>query len=131
MAHTLHNIGVSERIGTYSDAAEVAANVRWLITSGTPGLPTDGRSLPDTITAQAELAWQHIVTILTKADMSVGDIVKVTQYLTRAEDVSAYASIRAKYLGDARPASMLSVVSQLVWPNILVEIEIIAAKAFG
>ena len=80
MAHTLHNIGVSERIGTYSDAAEVAANVRWLITSGTPGLPTDGRSLPDTITAQAELAWQHIVTILTKADMSVGDIVKVTQY---------------------------------------------------
>jgi 2-iminobutanoate/2-iminopropanoate deaminase len=87
MAHTLHNIGVSKPIGIYSDAAEVAANVRWLIT------------------AQAELAWQHIV--------------------------SAYASVRAKYLGDARPASMLSVVSQLVWPNTLVEIEIIAAKAFG
>jgi 2-iminobutanoate/2-iminopropanoate deaminase len=129
MAPTLHNIGVSARIGTYSDATEVAANVRWLITSGTPGLPTDGNPLPDTMTAQADLAWQHIVRMLTKADMSVGDIVKVTQYLTRAEDVSAYASIRAKYLGDARPASMLSVVSQLVWPNILVEIEIIAAKA--
>jgi 2-iminobutanoate/2-iminopropanoate deaminase len=129
MAPTLHNIGVSARIGTYSDATEVAANVRWLITSGTPGLPTDANPLPDTMTAQADLAWQHIVRMLTKADMSVGDIVKVTQYLTRAEDVSAYASIRAKYLGDARPASMLSVVSQLVWPNILVEIEIIAAKA--
>ena len=25
MAHTLHNIGVSARIGTYSDAAEIAA----------------------------------------------------------------------------------------------------------
>jgi enamine deaminase RidA (YjgF/YER057c/UK114 family) len=131
MTHTLHNIGVSERIGTYSDAAEVAANIRWLITSGTPGLPTDGSSLPNTITAQAELAWQHIVRMLTKADMSVGDIVKVTQYLTRAEDISEYASIRTKYLGDARPASMLSVVSQLVWPDILVEIEIVAAKAIG
>ena len=88
MTHTSHNIGVSAQIGTYSDAA----NVRWLITSGTPGLPTDGSSPPDTITAQAELAWRHIVRMLTKADMSVGNIFKVTQYLTRAEDISTYAS---------------------------------------
>ena len=130
MAHTFHNIGVAARIGNYSDAASVAANVRCLVTSGTPGLPTDGSSLPGTIKAQADLAWQHIVRMLTEADMSVGDIVKVTQYLTRAEDITAYASIRTKYLGHARPASMLLVVSQLVRPDILVEIEILAAKAF-
>ena len=64
-----------------------------------------------------------------KADMSVADVVKVTQYLTRVEDIKAYARVRTKYLGDARPASMLLVIPQLVWPAILVEVEVIAAKA--
>jgi len=61
--------------------------------------------------------------------MSVDDIVKVTQYLTRAEDVRAYAEVRNRFLGAARPASMLLVIPQLVWPNLLVEVEIVAAKA--
>jgi hypothetical protein len=34
-----------------------------------------------------------------------------------------------RYLGQARPAAMLLVIPQLVWPEILVEVEIIAAKA--
>jgi enamine deaminase RidA (YjgF/YER057c/UK114 family) len=61
--------------------------------------------------------------------MTVTDIVKVTQYLTRADDIAAYAKVRTRYLGQARPASMLLVIPQLVWPEILVEVEIIAAKA--
>jgi enamine deaminase RidA (YjgF/YER057c/UK114 family) len=61
--------------------------------------------------------------------MSVTDIAKVTQYLTRADDIMAYAKVRTRYLGQARPASMLLVIPQLVWPEILVEVEIIAAKA--
>jgi enamine deaminase RidA (YjgF/YER057c/UK114 family) len=61
--------------------------------------------------------------------MTVDDIVKVTQYLTRAEDINAYAQVRYRFLGSARPASMLLVIPQLVWPNLLVEVEIIAARA--
>ena len=61
--------------------------------------------------------------------MTVHDIVKVTQYLTRAEDIKDYAQVRNRFLGTARPASMLLVIPQLVWPNLLVEVEIIAAKA--
>jgi hypothetical protein len=38
-----------------------------------------------------------------------------------------YAPIRLKYLGEHRPASMLSIVSGLVRPNILFEIEAVAA----
>jgi enamine deaminase RidA (YjgF/YER057c/UK114 family) len=45
-----------------------------------------------------------------------------------AEDIKAYAEVRARFLGDNRPASMLLVIPQLVWPKILVEVEIIAAK---
>jgi 2-iminobutanoate/2-iminopropanoate deaminase len=54
--------------------------------------------------------------------------VKVTQYLTRAEDIAAYAKVRKRILGDVKPAFMLLIVPQLVWPDILLEVEIIAAK---
>jgi enamine deaminase RidA (YjgF/YER057c/UK114 family) len=54
--------------------------------------------------------------------------VKVTQYLTRVEDIPAYAEVRTRFLGDARPASMLLIVPQLVRPEFLLEVEIIAAR---
>ena len=128
MANKIHDIGVARQIGTYSDAVEAPANSRWLITAGTPGLASDG-TLPVDITGQAEIAWSHIVAILKKADMEVGDIVKVTQYLLHATDIPAYAKVLAKFLGQARPASMLLVVPALVRPEFLLEIEVQAAKA--
>jgi 2-iminobutanoate/2-iminopropanoate deaminase len=98
------------------------------MTSGTPGLFADGK-LPADITGQAELAWEHILKMLEQAGMTVADIVKVTQYLARAEDLPGYAKVRSRVLGDVRPAFMLLVVDRLVWPEILVEVEVIAAKA--
>jgi 2-iminobutanoate/2-iminopropanoate deaminase len=128
MAHKIHNIGVAAQIGAYSDAIETGSNLRWLLTSGTPGLPTNG-DLPTDIVGQAELAWQHILRMLEQAGMTVADIVKVTTYLTRAEDIPAYAKVRTRFLGDTKPAFMLLVVSQLVRPEFLVEVEVIAAMA--
>jgi 2-iminobutanoate/2-iminopropanoate deaminase len=128
MAHTIHDIGVASQIGKYSDATETGRNLRWLLTSGTPGLSTTG-DLPKDITGQAERAWEHVVRILEQAGMTVADVVKVTQYLTRAEDIPAYGKVRSRFLGDGRPASMLLVIPQLVRPEFLVEIEIVAAKA--
>jgi 2-iminobutanoate/2-iminopropanoate deaminase len=59
--------------------------------------------------------------------MSAGDIVKVGTSLVNAADVAAYAKVRGEILGDARPAFMLQIVSGFIWPNVLVEIEVIAA----
>jgi 2-iminobutanoate/2-iminopropanoate deaminase len=123
-----HNIGVATQIGTYSDAVEVPQGARWLMTAGTPGLATDG-TLPEGIAAQAELAWQHIVALLEQADMSVHDVVKITQYLLHESDIAEYARIRSRHLKDARPASMLLIVPALVRPGFLVEIEVVAARS--
>jgi 2-iminobutanoate/2-iminopropanoate deaminase len=128
MHHTIVDIGVARQIANYSDAIEVRPNLRWLYTSGTPGLSVDG-DLPRDITGQAERAWEHVIRMLEKAGMTVRDIVKATHYLTRSEDIPAYGKVRTRSLGDARPASMLLIVPQLVRPEFLVEIEIIAAKA--
>jgi enamine deaminase RidA (YjgF/YER057c/UK114 family) len=128
MKHAIHDIGVARQIGAYSDAIEVGPNLRWLLTSGTPGLATDG-DLPKDISGQTELAWTHVISMLERAGMTVADIVKVTQYLTRAEDIAAYGKVRTRFLGDVRPAAMLLVIPQLVRPDFLVEVEIVAAKA--
>jgi 2-iminobutanoate/2-iminopropanoate deaminase len=128
MKHTIHDIGVARQIGAYSDAIEVGPNLRWLLTSGTPGLATDG-DLPKDISGQTELAWKHVISMLERAGMTVADIVKVTQYLTRAEDIAAYGKVRTRFLGDVRPAAMLLVIPQLVRPEFLVEVEVVAAKA--
>jgi 2-iminobutanoate/2-iminopropanoate deaminase len=128
MANKLQDIGIARQIGAYSDAVEVPPNARWLFTAGTPGLALDG-SLPNDITGQAELAWTHVMTMLQRASMTVKDLVKVTHYLLHASDIPAYVKVRARFLGDARPASMLLVVPQLVRPGFLLEIEAYAARS--
>jgi enamine deaminase RidA (YjgF/YER057c/UK114 family) len=128
MTHTIHDIGVASQIAAYSDAIEVEPGLRWLVTSGTPGLSQEG-NLPADITGQAELAWGHVSDMLERAGMTAADIVKVTQYLTRADDIPAYGKVRARFLGGARPASMLLIIPQLVRPEFLVEVEVVAAKS--
>jgi enamine deaminase RidA (YjgF/YER057c/UK114 family) len=49
--------------------------------------------------------------------------------VTRAEDIPAYGKVRARMLGDARPASMLLVAAALPRPDFLLEIEAVAARA--
>lgn len=127
MSNKIHDIGVAGQIGTYSDAVEAPAGTRWLYTSGTPGLAADG-TLPEDVEGQAEIAWRHILAMLESAQMGVNDLVKITQYLTREADIAAYAGVRKRHLGVARPASMLLVVPALVRPGFLVEVEAIAAR---
>ena len=120
------DIGVSRHIGKYSDAVEVPGPARWLFTSGTPGLMPDG-TLPATFELQAEQAWENILSALQKASMGPEHLIKLVQYFVHKEDLVAYGAIRARFLSDCRPASMLLVVPALPKPGFLIEIEAIAA----
>ena len=122
MSHKIRDIGVSDQNWKYRDPVEVRPNLRWLFTSGTPGLELRG-TLPADITGQTKLAWKHLLSMLKQANMDLTDVVKVTQYLPRAGDVEAYAKVKTHFLDDVEPASMLLVVPQLVW----LEVEVIAA----
>jgi enamine deaminase RidA (YjgF/YER057c/UK114 family) len=126
--NTVRDIGVAAHIGAYSDAVEIAPGSRWLAISGTPGLGSDG-TLPSSFEEQAEQAWRNVCEALLSAGFDVADLVKITQYLTNADDVPAYGPIRSRFLGSARPASMLVLVPALVWPEMSIEIEAWAARA--
>jgi enamine deaminase RidA (YjgF/YER057c/UK114 family) len=85
--------------------------------------------VPETIEAQAEACWRNIIAILADAGMGVEDLVKITTYLVRSEDVVAAGAARAKHFGDARPGSATIIVKALVNPALLIEIEAVAAGA--
>ena len=85
-------------------------------------------AFPEGIEAQTRLAWKYILAMLTKAEMTTADLVKVTTSLTNAQDIPAYVKVRGEMLGDVRPAFMLQIVTQLIKPEVLVEVEVIAAS---
>lgn len=126
MIHKIHDVGAAKMIGRYSDAIEVEAGLRWLYSSGTPGILPPGE-LPEGIEAQTRIAWDYIMQMLERAGMTVNDLIKVTATLINAEDIPGYVKVRGEFLGDVRPAFMLQVVTQLIRPDVLVEVEIIAA----
>jgi 2-iminobutanoate/2-iminopropanoate deaminase len=119
---------IAAPVGAYTHGIEVPAGARWLAVSGQIGTAPDG-IVPADVGAQAENAFRNIKAILEEAGMGIGDVVKLTTYLTRAESIPAYRAARERVMGDARPASTLVVISALVKPELLVEIEAWAARA--
>jgi enamine deaminase RidA (YjgF/YER057c/UK114 family) len=112
----------------YSQAVSVPGNYRWLYVSGQVGCDKQQKLAAD-FPGQAQLAWQNVVAVLTAGGMSVHDLVKITILLTRAGDVPASRIARDQALQGAAPASTLMVLAGLAHPDMLIEIEAIAAKA--
>lgn len=61
--------------------------------------------------------------------MTKDDLVSITQYLVRREDVAVHGPIRKAFLGEARPASMLMLEAGLPWLDMLIEIRVEAIAA--
>jgi 2-iminobutanoate/2-iminopropanoate deaminase len=118
---------ISPPVGRYSHAVEVSPNARWLYISGQVGIGPDGK-LAEGFGAQVEQTWRNILAILEDAKMAMADVVKVTVFLTRDGDIAEYRAARDRIIGDHRPASTLVVISRLVRPEMLVEVEAVAAK---
>lgn len=119
--------GVAKRIALYSDAVQWRGPAHYVTTSGTPGFDAEGNLSPD-FAVQAEWAWKNVLAALQQADMDASHIVKVTQYIVRKSDAATYRPIREKFLGAARPASMLLFGMELPWPEMLIEIQADAVK---
>ncbi|WP_342132574.1 RidA family protein [Hydrogenophaga sp. OTU3427] len=113
-------------LSAYSHAVEVAAGYRIVYLSGQTPMLLDG-SVPPDIETQAEVVWQRIAIALAAAGMDCSHICRVVTYLTDAADAPAHVAVRARYLGDARPASTGLVVKALFNPAYRLEVEVTAA----
>lgn len=110
----------------YSQGVSAPQSARWLHVSGQVGVAPDGR-LADGFAAQMERALLNLLAVLAADGMAVGNLVKITVFITRTDDVAAYREIRDRLLGGHAPAATLLVVAGLAHPDYLVEIEGMAA----
>src|SRR5580765_7037699 len=75
--------------GTYSHGIETPPNARWLYVAGQVGVRPDG-SVSAIIDMQTEVVWQNILALLADAGMRVGDVVKITSFLTRYDNFQRF-----------------------------------------
>lgn len=110
----------------YAHAVEVPSKGRTLYVSGQIGTNAEG-SVPPSFEAQFRLAIANLEQVLAAARMGFEDVVNLTFYLTRAADLPKLGEIRRELLGIA-PAVTTLVISELAAPNLLIEVEAVAAR---
>lgn len=113
--------------GRYSHGVEVPSGSRFVYTSGQLGVRPDD-SVPETVEEQAEVCFEAIRAILADGGMEMSDIVRLSAFVTKREDMRRYMSVRDRYVGEPLPASTLFIVSGFTRPEFLVEIEAVAAR---
>lgn len=76
--------------------------------------------------AQSEQCFKNVEAALTTAGAVWDDVTKITCFLVNADDYAAYAEVRNGIFPENGPASSTVIVTALVRPEMLVEIEAFA-----
>ena len=116
-------------------ALELSAIERLLFVTGTTAAGSDGAvNFPGDAPAQARWIFESVGRLLASVGYSFDDVVRLETTVVESvsdEDIAVIARISAEYVGGlaVKPAAgTLRVVSRLVRPELLVELEIMAAR---
>jgi enamine deaminase RidA (YjgF/YER057c/UK114 family) len=96
---------------------------RYVFISGTAPVMPDGGDPPADAYGQARRCLQIVVTALLEAGGVLEDVVRTRTFLVRAGDWEDVGRAHGEFFGEVRPASTMVVVSALLDPRWLVEIE--------
>ena len=115
----------------YSHAVALAGQAKLVYVSGQVSWGPDGRVVgAGDMRAQCEQVFKNVTTVLAAAGAGWGDILKMNAYMVNlnADNVTAFREIRLRYLKPGQlPASTLVGVTSLVQPELLLEVEVVAA----
>lgn len=115
---------VFEKDYAYSRAVAVG---EWCFVSGTTGYDYATMTMPEGVAAQAENALGTIERALAEAGFAMRDVVRTVIHLVDAADHPAIAGPLRRVFGAVRPANT-TVVSQLIRPEMRIEIEVTALR---
>jgi enamine deaminase RidA (YjgF/YER057c/UK114 family) len=118
--------GVRSPGGRFSHVGEIGPNARIFHLAGQTGTAPDG-TIGNGIEEQAALVYSNIAGVLKGCGMGLENLVKVTVFLTSPDYIEAWRVAQKAAFGDVVPASTLLIVSRLARPELLVEVEAIAA----
>ena len=111
--------------GIYAHGVEVPSNARVLHISGQIGLSPEGQLASD-FEGQCRQALKNVEAVLREAGMGYQDIVKMSFFLVRRQDMDDLVKVRKDLLDGVRPAITTLFVAGLVSPDWLIEVEVIA-----
>lgn len=98
-----------------------------VFTSGQLGFEPDGTVSPD-FGRQTELAMESLKSRLESAGSSLECVLKATVFITRRGDFAAMNEIYGRFFAEPWPARS-TIVTELVLPELLFEIEVVAHRA--
>ena len=115
-------------VPSFSHGMLVPAGTELLYVSGQVGAQKD-LTIPEDFTAQAELTFRNIEAVLKEAGMGFEHVVKLNTYLVEPDSFEAFTAVRNRFLEGCKLASTAVFVKGLVFPQLKVEVEAIAARA--
>ena len=115
----------------YSHAVSVAGSAKVVFISGQVAWDATGTVVgKGDMRAQSEQVFNNVTAALQAAGAGWDDVIKMNGYMVgmHAERVNAYREVRSRFLKEgALPASTLVGVERLVDPELLLEVEVLAA----
>lgn len=106
----------------YAHGVEAPGSQRTIWVSGQIGVAPEG-GLPEDFVGQCRQAIENLQAVLSDADASLADIVKMSFFLTDREHMDDLVAVRREMLTGVNPAITTVVVAGLVSPDWLVEVE--------
>jgi len=113
-------------VGAYHHVNVVEAGSRILFAAGQIGVRADGALVRDR-RAQIEQAWRNVRSVVEAAGMTHRDIVRLTVYMVGTEDVEFSRECRNRTIDGEKPSSTLLFVAGLADPEMIIEIDVVAA----
>jgi enamine deaminase RidA (YjgF/YER057c/UK114 family) len=131
---TIHPKAFGPALGLYSPGV-VAPAGELVVVAGMVGMGPSGAVVGD-IVGQTKQVFENIRAVLEAAGCGLKDVIRLQTFLTRADDIPGFMNAReqvyAEHFPDGGyPPNTLLVVSRLVRPELLVEIEAMAVRRAG
>ena len=112
----------------YSHVVEVSGPAKTIYVAGQVAFDSGGKVVgAGDMKAQTEQVFKNLEAALKAAGATFGDVVKMNTYVTDMSQLAVIRDVRSRYFGATTPASTLIQVSGLARPELMIEIEVIAA----
>ena len=133
MAEPVVPKGFGKPLGMYSHGMIVRGG-ELVVVAGQVGMKADGRVAGSDIGSQTKQALENVRAVVEAAGGTMRDVVRLQTFLTRSEDIAGFMAARQEvfpgYFPDGTyPPNTLLVISRLVRPELLVEVEAMAVRA--
>jgi enamine deaminase RidA (YjgF/YER057c/UK114 family) len=129
MSFTTHHTGTNwEENAGFSQVITVPADHSLIVTAGQVAFDDDAQVVGEgNVEAQTRKSFDNLERALEAADATMNDVIKLRYSITDRSHYETVKAVRDEYLSEPYPTGMLAVVDELAMPELLVEIEALAA----